>query len=406
VPVLVVWLGVVVAAGLLAAVTSYVALVAIGGVIVLHRDSCEERGVPYVPARPRERVIGPVRATIRRTVRPRAPWRPGEIVEVRSLPEILATLDERGCLDGMPFMPEMAAYCGHRFTVHRRVDKVWEYAHGTGLRRVRRAVLLDTLRCDGQGHSGCQAACELIWKEAWLQVPGDRPALAPGVVGGPDLDACASVLVDGGRRYVCQMTEILRASTPISLRDPSHYWRDLVSGNVRFAPLVAALSVRVFNGVNWRLGGSPWPVLTPQERTATPHQDLGLQPGQVVRVKSKQAIELTLNPKLRNRGLEFGTDMLFCAGGSHRVVARVDRIVDERSGELLEFKTPSILLEGAHANGGTLLTPQNEYFFWREIWLDPEPSQETEIWLDPPKGVGAEICLDPHDAREGIESPR
>jgi hypothetical protein len=58
------------------------------------------------------------------------------------------------------------------------------------------------------------------------------------------------------------------------------------------------------------------------------------------------------------------------------VVARIDRILDERTGELLEFKTPSILLEGAHANGGTLLTPQNEFFFWREIWLEPQPTHE------------------------------
>ena len=72
-------------------------------------------------------------------------------------------------------------------------------------------------------------------------------------------------------------------------------------------------------------------------------------------------------------------DMLRCAGGSHRVAARIDCIVDERTGQLLEFKTPSILLEGGHATGETLLGPQNEFFFWREIWLEPQPSsEETE----------------------------
>ena len=168
-----------------------------------------------------------------------------------------------------------------------------------------------------------------------------------------DLDACTQVSVDGERRYVCQMTEIIRASTQLSPRDSRHYWRDLTGGNVRLAPLLVVLSIRVFNGMNWRLGGAPWPVLKPLESDSSPHQELGLQPGQLVRVKSKHAIESTLNRKLRNRGLEFGTDMLFCCGGSYRVAARVDRIVDERTGELLVFKTPSILLEGAHANGGT-----------------------------------------------------
>src|SRR5438094_248118 len=38
--------------------------------------------------------------------------RAGEIVEIRSKEEILATLDEKGRLDGLPFMPEMLKYCG------------------------------------------------------------------------------------------------------------------------------------------------------------------------------------------------------------------------------------------------------------------------------------------------------
>jgi hypothetical protein len=357
---------------------AYTALIALGGLIVLHRDSCEERGVPYVPSRPRERVIGPMAAAIRRSLRPGAQLRPGEMVEVRSLPEIFATLDERGCLEGLPFMPEMAAYCGHRFEVHRRVDKVWEYAHGTGVRRVRAAVLLKALRCDGRSHGGCQASCQLIWKQAWLRPPSAPVTEVSGSGHRIDLDAHTEALVDGEPRYVCQMTEIIRASTQLSPRDSRHYWRDLTRGNVRLAPLLVVLCIRVFNGMQWRLGGSPWPVLKPLESDSSPGLEIGLQPGQWVRVKSKHAIESTLNRKLRNRGLEFGTDMLFCCGGSYRVAARVDRIVHERTGELLVLKTPSIVLEGANANGGTVLTPQNEYFFWREIWLEPQPSLDEQ----------------------------
>ncbi|MGZ6959182.1 MAG: hypothetical protein ACXVLM_05745 [Ilumatobacteraceae bacterium] len=317
-------------------------------------------------------------AAIRRLIRPRARLRAGEMVEVRSLPEILATLDERGCLEGMPFMPEMAIYCGHRFPVHRRVDKVWEYAHGTGLRRVRNAVLLKTLRCDGHSHGGCQAACQLIWKEAWLRPPRAQVSKTPAAGPQVDLDACTHVSVDDERRYVCQMTEIIRASTQLPSRDLRHYWRDLVGGNVRLAPLLVVLSIRAFNGMQSRLRAAKWPVLEPLESDSSPHQEIGLQPGQLVRVKSKHAIESTLNNKLRNRGLGFGGDMLLCCGGSYRVAARVDRIVHERTGELLVLKTPSIVLEGANAKGETLLTPQNEFFFWREIWLEPQPALEEQ----------------------------
>jgi hypothetical protein len=371
-------LAIVFSTAVLTVLSAYAALTAVGGAIVLYRDSCEERGLPYAPARPRERIVSPMTAAIRRLIRPRAPLRPGEMAEVRSLPEILATLDERGCLQGMPFMPEMAIYCGHRFPVQRRVEKVWEYAHGTGLRRVRDAVLLETLRCDGHSHGGCQAACQLIWKEAWLRPPAQM-SNSPEAGHRMDLEAYTQVSVDGERRYVCQMTEIIRASTQVSPHDPRHYWRDLTGGNVRLAPLIVVLSIRVFNGMQWRLGRPPWPVLKLLESDSSPHEELGLLPGQLVRVKSKHAIETTLNRKRCNRGLELGTDMLFCCGGSYRVAARVGRIVDERTGQLLEFKTPSITLEGANANGGLVLTPQNEFFFWREIWLEPQaPLEEPD----------------------------
>ena len=45
------------------------------------------------------------------------PMRAGDRVELRSPAEILATLDERGCLDGLPFMPEMLGFFGRPFTV-------------------------------------------------------------------------------------------------------------------------------------------------------------------------------------------------------------------------------------------------------------------------------------------------
>jgi hypothetical protein len=369
-----IWLLFGLAAVALAALAAVAALVAIGGLVVIVRDFCEERGVPYFPVRPRERIAGPITRAIRGLLNPSAGLRPGEIVEVRSLPEILATLDERGCLDGLPFMPEMAAFCGHQFPVHRRVEKVWEYAHGTGMRRVRNAVLLQALRCDGQSHGGCQAACQLIWKEAWLKRPWMDSPSTLGATGQLDLGAHTHITVEGGLRYICQMTEIQRASSQLRFRGLGHYWRDLRVGNIRLLPLVVTFSVRLFNWMHWRLRGGPvWPVLKPTNSDSSPYQNLGLQRGQMVRVKSKHAIEATLNHKSRNRGLEFGVDMLFYCGGSYRVAARIDRIVHEGTGELLLLKTPSILLEGVTGVGGSILNPQNEFYFWREIWLDPQP---------------------------------
>ena len=43
-------------------------------------------------------------------------------------------------------------------------------------------VHLRRTRCDGAAHGGCQAACLLFWKEAWLErveANGSVPAPSP-----------------------------------------------------------------------------------------------------------------------------------------------------------------------------------------------------------------------------------
>ena len=74
-----------------------------------------------------------------------AELRRGDLVEVRSPAEILATLDARGVLGALPFMPEMAAYCGQRFLVERRADKICDTVKLTGSRRLPEAVFLANL---------------------------------------------------------------------------------------------------------------------------------------------------------------------------------------------------------------------------------------------------------------------
>ena len=50
--------------------------------------------------------------------------RAGDWVEVRSKDEILRTLDKNGCLEEMPFMPQMFEYCGKRLMVQKRAHKI------------------------------------------------------------------------------------------------------------------------------------------------------------------------------------------------------------------------------------------------------------------------------------------
>ena len=114
----------------------------------------------------------------------------------------------------------------------------------------------------------------------------------------------------------------------------------------------------------------------------TPTAKLNLQPGDWVRVRSKDEIARTLNSDRRNRGMWFDAEMVvYCGKGPFRVLQRV-KIVNEKSGELMNLKNPCIILEGVTCNGNYLhrrmFSPRNGYPFWREIWLE---LGRTEITL-------------------------
>src|SRR5262245_36900321 len=100
----------------------------------------------------------------------RNPFLPGDLVEVRSVDEILSTLDERGTLDNLPFMPEMLSFCGRQFRVSRQAFKTC--VDDREMRQLEDAVFLEDVRCDGANHAGCARACLIFWKTAWLKRAG------------------------------------------------------------------------------------------------------------------------------------------------------------------------------------------------------------------------------------------
>src|SRR5260370_21001125 len=152
--------------------------IAAGGVIALYRDHEELKGRPDVFLRSNgarsEQVLTTttrpafgllVRRGVRALVRGR--WSlAGDHVEVRSLEEIQKALDASGWLAGLPFMPEMATFCGQSARVFRCVDKIYDYGRTKKLRRLRHVVLLGGFRCDGSTPGRCQAASDLPGKTA------------------------------------------------------------------------------------------------------------------------------------------------------------------------------------------------------------------------------------------------
>jgi hypothetical protein len=326
--------------------------------------------------------------------------RVGQLVEVRSPEEILATLDENGELESLPFMPEMMRYCGQRLRVYKVAHKLCDTMTHSGMRRMTDAVHLAGVRCDGSAHGGCEAACLIYWKHAWLKpVQPQEPAPARGpaaeqAAGGSQAPDGARLLPlitaasrrpradDGAEVYACQATEILRAAPDVvPVRDINQYVTDVRSGNFGLLWTLRALLVGLFNQFQshstkrlprwlWFRGGLRWGFL---KGTAgkTPTARTDLQPGELVRIKSKEEIMKTLNADLLNRGMGFDAEMARFCGRTARVARRVDHIIDENTGRMIYMRNPCIVLEGIVCEGAfSHNCPRAIPAYWREIWLE------------------------------------
>jgi hypothetical protein len=335
--------------------------------------------------------------------------RVGDWVEVQSKEEILRTLDHKAQLDGMPFMPEMLAFCGKRFQVYKSAHKTCDTVFAARGRRVDRAVHLST-RCDGQAHGGCQAGCLIFWKEAWLKrVRGPlHDDLAGTQMHASEASAFASACTESdlwrqaqffgpnacAPINVCQATQLARATADLAWWDVRQYIEDYRSGNVNLWRMLRSFAFSLYYSLSqagiglgpamrwfydtchqlW--GGTPYPRKkgTVPKGQSTPAATLDLSPGELVRVKPYKEILSTLTPDNRNRGLMFDAEMVPYCGQVHRVLRRVTRIIDEKTGLMQEMKTPCVILDTvvcqSRYSSCRLFCPRGIYSYWREIWLE------------------------------------
>jgi hypothetical protein len=89
---------------------------------------------------------------------------PGEWVEVRSLEEIHAMLDDRQRTGGLLFMTNMAQDCGKRFRVYKKVERI-RLETTSQMRKIRSP----TVFLEGSICNRCDRACYNFWREAWLK---------------------------------------------------------------------------------------------------------------------------------------------------------------------------------------------------------------------------------------------
>lgn len=335
--------------------------------------------------------------------------RAGDWIVVRSKEEILATLDADCRLDGLPFQPEMFAFCGKRMKVAKTAHKTCDSSiHHTGGRRMHDTVHLEGGRCDGSAHDGCEADCVFFWKEAWLRRERGASPVVVMAAGVPtESDVLRATREPGGDpadpTWVCQTTHVYQASEPLAWWDLRQYVHDVVGGNhsawhMMRLMLLAGYRKIVHLGIGYRFwisaynrfqrwrGGKPFPEIQGCIPTGqpTPVENLGLQPGEWVQVKSPEEIAATITPAGFNRGMRYDPEMLKYSGERYRVQKRVNRLINEKNGKMTAMKTSCIQLEHVYCRAECTETrlgcPRAINTYWREIWLkriDP-PAAETE----------------------------
>jgi len=337
-------------------------------------------------------------------------FRAGDWVEVLSRREILATLDKNGCVSNLPFMPEMFAYCGKRFRVYKSAHKTCDTINGAKGRKMKDAVHLEGVRCNGQSHGGCEALCLMFWKTAWLKKLNQMDAESKAHWDAAqerkesELGACteADVLAATQKRgqhddepaHICQATQLLTASEPLPWWKWSQYVEDYTSGNVRPGRMAKSFLYMAYRGlVNLGIGigpllrwiydrfqglrgGIPYPSRPGDlaAGTRTPVAKLDLQPGEWVRIKSYEAIRATCDKGNMNRGLRWDSELVPYCAGTYQVLKRVTKIVNEKTGKMEKMKNPCIILDSvfcqARYSNCRLFCPRSIYSYWREIWME------------------------------------
>lgn len=343
-------------------------------------------------------------------------------VQVRTKEEILGSLDKRGQLEGLPFMPQMFKYCGQRFRIFKRAHKTCDTVNPIAGRRVSNAVHLD-LRCDGKAYGGCQAACLIFWKEAWLKPINQKASSADSLSCGSsgqngelanDISCTEEDVWTGTRtqgqqsadepRYFCQATQLPYFTAPLAWWDIRQYVEDYTSGNVtlgrifrgiiylgyyHFTPVRRGRRGRPFRWlydlIQALWGGIPFPrgrVGMIPAGQLTPICTLNLQPGELVRVKPLKEILATLDKGNNNRGLNFDGEMVPFCGGIYRVRASVNNFINEKTGKMQTLKTPAVILDDvwcqSRYSNCRMFCPRAIYSWWREIWLE-RVRESTEL---------------------------
>jgi len=152
------------------------------------------------------------------------------------------------------------------------------------------------------------------------------------------------------------------------IAEPLHLGERIFQRRNRFKRIVKRRLRYVHNVFSEITGRKKELLNTSTEERATV---LNLKPGDIVRIKSREEIQSTLNRWNSLKGCAFMEEMWQYCGTIHCVFKRVNKFLDERTYLVRKCKG-IVLLESVICNGTKDFGPCDRscFLFWREEWLE------------------------------------
>jgi len=177
-------------------------------------------------------------------------------------------------------------------------------------------------------------------------------------------------LDEDGKRDICQLQGVIRSSPPAG--------RNEEKGLSLVVRIKRALKRRLSVRAEKRIKDAISSTFDRRRRGAKPPEAIpGTQPsqhlnaGDLVRVRSREEIQATLDRWRSLKGCGFLDEMAGYCGTNQRVLKRVERFIDERDYRLKKA-SGIVLLDGllCSGTGTTGRCDRACFFFWREEWLE------------------------------------
>lgn len=290
----------------------------------------------------------------------------GSPVRVKSKERILQSAYLAGQQGNGLFMEQMWEYCGKEFKVLKKVNHVFdEYRHTMHETRSP-YYILEGLICNGHIRNldcHCDRSCYFLWHEQWLEesISVKNNDADQSFSDSPEQNCSENSPKNLECSLNCQLTNIR------CIADQNSAFNNIFQHTVS---MLGKLKGRLLSYCKTWLES---PSFKREEKGERMDNELFLQAGDTVRIRTKPEINRILDSENKTGGCGFAKEMYLHCGRVYKVLKPITSFYDEARGKVLKSKN-MVILENVTCSGKFKLFPwrcnRTCFYFWRKEWLE------------------------------------